>query len=208
MIIDPDSPYTLIEPDEVKRRLATLTLPHIAPLIAYTQQITTKLGSTYEIPYFDPCDGGIEAKALFLLEAPGRKAVGSNFISRNNPDPSARTMCTLLSQAGLLRKTTLLWNIVPWYIGNESSIRPATKSDITTALPFVQGLINLLPNLQAIVLIGRKAQSSKLQLTQLTNARLFESYHPSQRVMNRWPERRAEILETFRNVAAFLRNGV
>jgi hypothetical protein len=104
-----------------------LTLPHIAPLVEYVQQTTIRMGSNYEIPYFDPCDGGINAQALFLLEAPGRKAVGSNFISRNNPDPSAKTMCTLLATVALPRYSTLLWNIVSWYVGNDSSIRPVTQ---------------------------------------------------------------------------------
>jgi len=207
MVTDPDSPYALRDLDEIKRRLAMLTLPHIAPLIAYAQQITAKLGDSYQIPYFDPCDGGTHAKVLFLLEAPGRKAVGSSFISRNNPDPSARNMCTLLNTAELPRTATLLWNIVPWYVGSESRIRAVKKSDVVTAIPFLKELIDLLPNLKAIVLVGRKAQSAKSQIIQLTSARFFESHHPSQQVMNRWPERRNEMLVTFKSLADFLKNG-
>jgi uracil-DNA glycosylase len=207
MTVNPDSPYALSKPEEIYRRRAMLTLPHIAPLIEYAQQIATRMGSGYEIPYFDPCDGGINAEALFLLEAPGRKAMGSGFISRNNPDPSAKTMCTLLAAAAIPRNATLLWNVVPWYVGGDSSIRPVTKSDIGTALPLITELIVLLPHLKAVVLVGRKAQKVKFQLARMTNARLFESYHPSQRVMSRWPERRAEILDTFRSLASFLRTG-
>lgn len=207
MIVDPDLPYTLSEPDEVKRRLAMLTLPHIAPLIAHAQQITARLGSSYQIPYFDPCDGGIHSEVLFLLEAPGRKAIGSSFISRNNPDPSARNMCTLLNTVGLPRTITLLWNIVPWYVGSESRIRAVKKSDIATAIPFLKELIDFLPNLKAIVLVGRKAQTAKSQIIPLTSARFFESYHPSLQAMNRLPERRAEMLNIFKHLVAFLKNG-
>lgn len=213
-IIDPDSPYTLSEPDEVKRRLAMLRLPHIAPLVAYTQKITARLGDNYQIPYFDPYDGGIHAKVLFLLEAPGRKAVealgvsiGSGFISRNNPDPSAKNMCNLLKAAGIPRTDTLLWNIVPWYVGSNSKIRAVKKSDIETALSFFKELIDFLPNLKAIVLVGRKAQSAKSQLAHLASTRFFESYHPSLQVINRSPERYNEILGTFKNIGAFLKNG-
>lgn len=207
MVTDPDSPYALRELDEVKRRLTMLTLPHIAPLITYSRQITAKLGDSYQIPYCDPCDGGTHAKVLFLLEAPGRKAVGSCFISRNNPDPSAKNMCTLLNTAKIPRTSTILWNIVPWYVGSDAKIRSVKKSDVVAALPFLKELIDLLPNLKAIVLVGRKAQSAKPQIIQLTSARFFESHHPSQQVMNRWPERRNEMLATFKNLAAFLRNG-
>jgi len=115
-------------------------------------------------------------------------------------------MCTLLDAAGLPRTTTLLWNIVPWYVGSEEKIRAVKKSDITTAIPFLKELINFLPNLKAIVLVGRKAQNAKSQIIQLTSARLFESHHPSQQVMNRWPERRVEMLDTFKSLAAFLKN--
>ena len=204
MSLDPDSPYTLREETERQRRRSMLCEPHISPLVAYANQILVKHMGNCEIPYFDPCDGGIAAKVLLLLEAPGGKAVGSGFISRNNPDPTARTLCELLGQAGLRRRDTIIWNIVPWYVGTGSRIRATRKSDISTALPHFQDLLTLLPNLQAIVLMGRKAQTSKQQLAQLTDVRFFESWHPSQQVMNRWPERRGEILQTFLEAAAFI----
>lgn len=207
MPVDPDAPYALGNPGEIDRRRAMLTLPHIAPLVAYAQQMTMRMGTGYEIPNFDPCDGGTNAAALLLLAAPGRKAVGSGYVSRNNPDPSAKTMCTLLAAAGLPRGATLLWNVVPWYVGGDSTIRPVTRSDLATALPFTSELIALLPRLKAVVLLGRKAQAAKAHIARLTNARVFESHHPSQRVMNRWPERRAEMLDTFRSLASFLEDG-
>ena len=40
-----------------------------------------------EVPDFDPLDGGVEARALFLFEKPGRMTAGqsgSGFISRDN----------------------------------------------------------------------------------------------------------------------------
>jgi hypothetical protein len=48
-----------------------------------------------EVPDFDPVDGGIGARALFLLDAPGPmtseagKRIGSGFISRFNFWPLA-----------------------------------------------------------------------------------------------------------------------
>jgi len=62
MVMDTNSPYILIEPDEVKRRLAMLTSPHIAPLITYAQQIMARLGSNYQIPYLT------RAMAEFILK--------------------------------------------------------------------------------------------------------------------------------------------
>jgi len=53
--------------------------------------------------------------------------MSSGFISRDNPDPSARNFRALLAGAGIPREKTVLWNIVPWYIGSGVKIRPATK---------------------------------------------------------------------------------
>lgn len=64
----------------------------IEPLTKYLAKIKAEHPEK-ELPCFDPYDGGIHAKALFLLEAPGPKAVSSTFISRNNPDPTARNIC-------------------------------------------------------------------------------------------------------------------
>ena len=48
------------------------------------------------VPDFDPLDGGIETRTLFLFEKPGRmtadgfaRRFGSGFISRNNDDQTA-----------------------------------------------------------------------------------------------------------------------
>jgi uracil-DNA glycosylase len=205
MTSDPNSPYALKSVDEIDRRLKLLALPHVSPLIEYIQHATAKIGGGYEIPYFDPCDGGINASVLILLEAPGRKAVGSNFISRNNPDPSARNMCRFLAEAGLSRNNTVLWNIVPWYLGTASKIRAVKKSDIEKALPFVVELISLLPDLKAIILVGRKAQSAKPRLVPITDAEFFECPHPSLQALNRNPKYRTEMLNTFVKVSEFLR---
>ena len=184
-----------------------MALPHMAPLVAYTQSVAAKMGAGYELPNFDPCDGGVDAEALLLLEAPGRKAMGSGLVSRNNPDPSAKRMCQLLADAAIPRKATLLWNIIPWYIGLDSSIRAVTSVDLAAARPFFAELIALLPNLKAIVLIGRRAQGIAPEIRQLTNVRLFETHHPSQKVMNRWPERHQEMRDAFHNLAFFLHSG-
>ncbi len=77
------------------------------------------------VPHFDPLDGGINARVLFLLEAPGAKAVASGFVSRNNPDETARNFFDLNMAAGIARRDTVCWNVVPWYIGT------GTKREMT-----------------------------------------------------------------------------
>lgn len=147
------------------------------------------------IPYFDPLDGGVNAKCLFLLEAPGPRAVESGFISRNNPDPTARNWLVMLKEAGLRRKDTVLWNIVPWYVGDKGRIRPVRRSDLGKALPYVRELLGLLPSLRTVVLVGRKAQLARKDIARFTEVKIRETLHPSPLVLNRDPINRKRILK-------------
>ncbi len=156
-----------------------------------------------QIPGFDPRDGGIHARALFLLEAPGPKAVSTGFISRDNPDPSARNMRALLHEAGLRREDTVLWNVVPWYVGIPGKIRPISKEDLKQARPYRSKLLELLKALTVVVLVGRKAQAIEEEL----QGRFFvlrKTFHPSNQVRNRWPKKYATIKATFSEVAKLI----
>ena len=198
-----DEPYALKAIAEKQRRTAMSEHPHIAPLVAYLAAIKAE-HSEKDLPCFDPCDGGIHAKVLFLLEAPGPKAVGSAFISRNNPDPTARNMCGLLKEAQLARRDTALWNIVPWYVGTGSKIRAVNKDDINEASPYLSELISLLQELKVIVLVGKKSQSAKSQIAQLTSVPLMEMPHPSATVFNAYPHKITEMRDCLRQVAAIV----
>jgi hypothetical protein len=93
MPIDSAQPYSLRTYKGIEQRRLMLTLTHIAPLAQYVDRIAAEVRSDYRIPYFDRCGSGINARVLFLLEPPEAKTV-VRFIFRNNPDPSARKMCT------------------------------------------------------------------------------------------------------------------
>lgn len=200
-----DAPYTLDTAEEQQRRLAMLTLPHVKPLADYVAVLWSDLGDQYHIPNFDPCDGGIQARILFLLEAPGPKAKASGFVSRNNPDPTAKNLWNLIHDAGIARADTLIWNIVPWYVGTGKRIRPVNAADISQAMPHLKALLSLLPQLQLVVLVGRKAQSAEPQIQRLTVFPIRHTCHMSGQVFNISPEKRRLTEEAFSNIAEFLR---
>ena len=195
-----DQPHALADPATRTRRIEMLGRGRMTELIRFVQELRTETRYGNGIPFFDPCDGGIEAEILVLAEAPGPKAVKTGFISRNNPDPSAKNFLGLLQEAGIPRSATILWNIVPWYVGTEdrSSIRPAERQDIADGLPYLYQLLDLLPRLHTIVLLGRKAQQVSKQLTARGGLRILETFHTSARVLNVWPEKRVHILDTLR----------
>lgn len=200
-----DAPKALADRQAIGARRAALTQPHVAPLTAFVSRLRQQAPYAEGIPDFDPLEGGVRAECLFLLEAPGGKAVGSGFVSRNNPDETAKNFFELNHEAGLARHRTVTWNIVPWYVGTGTKIRAVTDVDIKEAEPHLRELLRLLPNLRAVVLIGRKAQRAKAIVEQLVpQATLFECPHPSPLALNGRAERRSEILRCLKAVAAYL----
>ena len=200
-----DEPKSLRSDEARAIRLASIESPHVAPLTAFVRRLKESMGPDYGIPYFDPFDGGIKADCLFLLEAPGPKAVESQFISRNNPDETAKNFLLLNQEAGIDRRRTVIWNIVPWYIGSGKKIRPANATDLGVAAPALVELMTLLPALHSIVLVGGKASTAQAAINRLApKARVYSVPHPSPVFVNRRPGNRALVLEKLREVASGL----
>ncbi len=170
------------------RRKAMLFLPHLAPLSAYVAKLRER--GVGEIPDFDPLDGGIEARVLFLFEKPGPitsatgAREGSGFISRNNDDPTAEATFDFMQQAGIPRKLTVIWNVVPWWNGT----RKVTTQELQEGSACVKDLRGLLPALCAVVLVGANAAMARPYL-ETTGLALFSSDHPSPLVRARFRER-------------------
>ncbi len=190
--------YALRDAYEQQRRRALLQAGHIAPITGYVKNLRALLGYGQQIPFFDPQDGGTNANLLFLLEAPGPKAVASGFVSRDNPDPTARNMTQLLTESGVPRRETVSWNIVPWYVGGDGHIRPVNQKDINAGIASLKFLRPLLPNIRVVVLVGRKAQKARLAIEEIFQTPVLACPHPSQRVLNVWPKKREEIKSVFR----------
>ncbi len=190
-----DCPKSLRDPSIRKQRVSMLSENHIIPLVQFVSRMREERGVGDDIPHFDPADGGVSSQCLFVLEAPGPKAVKSGFVSRNNPDETARNFFELNASAGIPRKKTITWNIVPWFIGEHGKIRAAKKADIDEGLPYLHQLIELLPQLKTIVLVGRKAQRiSSVLRTQYDKINIISCYHPSPMFVNRDKERNSKLI--------------
>ena len=194
-----DIPKLLGDDRAKSDRMQLLREPHVAPLTDYVKQLRLEAGPGAAVPYFDPWDGGIEAEVLFLLEAPGAKAVSSGFVSRNNPDETAKNIFELCHETGIQRKVTALWNVVPWYIGTGSKIRAATPADLEAGLKPLPRLLELLPKVKTVVLLGRKAERARPQFDEV-KSRVFTAPHPSPLFVNNAPGNRQKLLSVFREV--------
>src|SRR6185437_13372534 len=115
------------------------------------------------VPEFDPFDGGVNAKIVFLFEKPSPMTAngrGSGFISRNNDDLTAEATFLFMQQAGIPRKATVTWNVIPWWNGT----RKVTGRELRDGIACIRKLTALLPKLHAVVLVGEKASRAKTQL--------------------------------------------
>jgi uracil-DNA glycosylase len=197
-------PKGLSDRVQCDERMALLRSPLIGPLTALVESMRAETGEV-GIPYFDPLDGGVAAECLFLLEAPGPRAVSSGFVPRNNPDETAKNWFELDLAAGIDRRRTISWNIVPWYIGNTGRIRPASEADIQRGLPYLQRLLALLPALQMVVLIGQKAGRARASLQEwVRTLTILEMPHPSPMFINRRPHHRRLVLQKLQHVRQVL----
>lgn len=176
-----DYPRSMRDPEVRQRRRAMLSRPHIAPLADYATSLRARLQG--EVQDFDPLDGGINARILFLFEKPGPMTdatrngrSGSGFISRNNDDQTAETTLCFMRAANIPRSDTLIWNVIPWWNGQIKF----TGAERTTAIGELAQLLTMLQRLDTAVLVGKTAGKARPYLG--SRLRVLESAHPSPKV--------------------------
>lgn len=180
------------------------SLPHMIELASYAEGLRRP---GVEVPDFDPFDGGIEARVLFLFEKPGPMTAeagsgqrsGSGFISRDNDDPTAEAVFNFMRQADIPRELTILWNVIPWWNGT----RAVGRLELQEGARRVCELIHLLRQPRAVVLVGSKAAEARSYLP-ITGLTVFTSAHPSPLVRARWPDRWKAIPSEWRKVKQVL----
>ena len=185
---------------EVERKLTLLEEPHVVPLTALVRRLRDQHGPD-SVPWFNPTEGGVDARILLCLENPGRRADavhGSSFISPDNDDRTAENMWRILRDAGVDRREVVTTNIVPWYLGDADRIGTVSVADLDAARPALLELLRLLPRLGAVVLLGRKAQRGWQRAAPGVRVPVLETPHPSGRWLNANPADRDVIVERLR----------
>lgn len=140
------------------------------------------------VPHFDPAEAGVDARVLFVLEAPGPMTnaltrSGSGFISVDNDDPTAANLWKARDAAGL-HDGFLVWNIVPWYLG-PASVKPKA-GEIAEGAEALREVMSLLPLLEFVVLSGRYAQRGWRTFVDpagSSHVRVVHTWHPGPQAM-------------------------
>lgn len=198
-----DAPRNLASDSERAERRCLLSQPHMVDLVRLVESIRTTKGPSHQVPDFDPLDGGTSAQVLFLLEAPGPRAVTSGFVSRNNPDATAKNFFLLSEQAGIPRGRTVVWNAVPWYIGTGTKIRQAHRADVLEAGEWLAQLLAVLPQLRWVMFVGKQALHAQGIVRRARPAvDIMTMRHPSPVFVNRRPGNRERILASMRELSA------
>lgn len=166
---------------------------HVRPLMDIIRGMRER---GLSVPNVDPNDGGVHARALFLLETPGPRAVGTFYVSRSNPDPSARNMSRALDFAGFARSDVLLWNVVPHCVSTIGANRNVTMTQIRDAIPDTQSFIDVLQSLAVVVFCGRRAQRARNLLHLKPNVEAMQTFHTGGQSYNRG-QFRSHIHSTF-----------
>lgn len=184
-------PRTMKNLSTREQRASMLREPHISPLTNYVHRLRARDDNEY--PYFDPADGGINATMAFLFEKPGPMTVpkgrdkrsGSGFISRDNDDPTAEATHQFFRTAEIDRKHTVLWNTVAGWNGT----RAIRHQELVNGVTDLHDLFGLLPMLQVLVLVGKKAQKAEALVSVFSTIEVFKSPHPSPLVRASNPEK-------------------
>ena len=197
------------DPEEIIRREAEIDSRHVAPLNDWVRKLRIRLGPNAIVPWFDPYDGGCEARILWLLEAPGPKATrvrgGSGFISPNNNDGTAQNSWETRVEAGVSREFVVHWNVIPYYIGTHTKIRAFDHNDIAAVGPLIAELLSLLPKLRVVILGGKAAQKVWRDYAPYDDKlHVIECPHPSPTNLNTRPGNRDKVVGAWRDALEYL----
>lgn len=164
--------------EAVAARMALVDAPHVAALNDLARRIAAHHGAA---PFFDPLGGGSEAPILLLLETPGTRIGPARFVSQDNATGTGRNLRRFLTAAGIGRRDVVIWNAVPFIIHAEGARnRAPTRGEAAAGLNWLPPLLDLLPNVHAVVMAGRFAKACRPELERLRpTLALFEMPHPS-----------------------------
>lgn len=152
--------------------------PHVAPLVAFADQLAAGRGlSAGAVPYPDPDGGGVHARVLFLLNDPGEGATRSRMLTVLNTDPTSSKQRGAIDHTGFDRGVALHWNGIPWPVPKRG--RPRNVPAGATALLQLLPLLGDLRGVLALGEFGRKVWEEAVGRTERYRGLAYRSSdHP------------------------------
>lgn len=149
------------DPCVVADKMARIRQPHVAARNNLADRIASveHLPAGY-VPYVDPDLGGVNARMLVLLDNPSTKAeagTGSGLQSLDNNDRTARNCREAYVRHGIDRCNLVHWNVVPFPVAGAKN-GGSTPAERSRAARWTREVIDLLPNLEIVLLLGAAAR--------------------------------------------------
>ena len=186
-------------------KLARLDQDHVAVLSELVRSWRQGPDGRRTVPWFDPDGGGVRARVLLLMEAPGPHTLrdgDDGFCSEENADPTNRAMRAARARAGLDERECLKWNVVPWTPTDRDGRWTSPRvADLEAARPALVAMLRRLPELRAVITFGAPALSGLMRA--LTSepptvvVPVLGVPHPSQRNTRHREESRRRIATAF-----------
>jgi len=128
-------------------------------------------------------------------------------VSRDNPTGTGRNLARFAEAAGLERRDTVIWNVVPWIVHAPGATnRPVRRSEVTAGLALLPELLDVLPALCVVVLSGRPAAAADpVVRAHRPGLPVLQMPHPSPTIVCTSPAIGERIAATLAAAAALVR---
>lgn len=136
--------------------------PRVRPLNDLADRIADLQGIPRGyVPYVDPDQGGIHARALVLLDNPSTKAEaardgGSGLLSLDNNDATAKNCREAYAANGIDWNWVVHWNVCPFPTGREKG--GSVASERARGAGWTREFVSLCPKLEVVLRLGRAAE--------------------------------------------------
>jgi hypothetical protein len=184
-------------PEVVLERMQRIRAAHVAPINALADKIAEVYDlATGTVPYVDPDQGGIHARALVLLDNPSTMAeagTGSGLLSLDNNDWTARNCREAYARHGVDWKDVVHWNVCPFPTMSKKNGQ-SLDSERSRGAQWTRRLVQLLPDLEIVLPLGDAARDgwrrSGINREDLYTFAGREIPHCGNRGLNRTPDSR------------------
>jgi uracil-DNA glycosylase len=196
------------DPEYAERQRQGVGDPHVAPINRFVDSLRTEKAEKF-VPYVAPIYGGVNARLLYVLRDPAKKAQESHLLCWENDDNTAAELCEQFGRVRIDAKDVVPWNAYPWFID-----RSPKAAELKEGAEALRRLLDLLPNLRVVMLCGSKAQGAwellerrYPDLRQDLRLQVISTFHPSPRafVADR-QERKRRFEASFVEAARYLRH--
>lgn len=184
----------------VASRMPRIREPHVAPLNNLADRIADhERIPRGHVPYVDPAQGGIHARALVLLDNPSTQAeagTGTGMLSLDNPDYTALNCRNKYAEVGVDWRYVVHWNVCPFPTANPRNSK-STTAERRRAVVWTREFVALCPDLRVVLPLGRAAEhGAKIANLAGTGLTVIEDVpHCGQRGLNSKPDTR-ELFDT------------